>query len=288
MNKEVNELLGCLPAVSELIPYELVKVFDGGICLDVGAAAGFSSRRMLDANSNCSVVAFEPFEGNLPHFEENLKAYEKITLVKKAVSDFSGEGIFFVSSVVKGSEDKWNRLAGYSSVGYLVPKSKESNSQADKLFDIDVCTLDEYIKAPVLLMKVDVQGGEMAVLNGAKKLIENLGVSMIHMEFNGDLDVIEALHDYGYFIFDTEYLLTPLVDEFHPDKIGMLDYKEINLSTGRVAFDGRIRNKPNDFEGLCSFMQDVKSKYGHFQTDLFCVHKSFFPQFLQAISKLYS
>ena len=173
-------------------------------------------------------------------------------------------------------------------MGYLVPKSDTNDLQENKVFDIEVCTLDEYIEEPVLLMKVDVQGGEMAVLRGAKNLIENAGISLIHLEFNGDLEVIEALHDLGYLIFDTEYLVTPLVEDFHPDKIGMREYKEINLSTGKIAFDGRIENRPKEFSKLCTFMNEVKTEFGHFQTDLFCVHKSFFTEFLQAVSRVYS
>ena len=283
-NNNVNGLLSHFPEIYKLLPYEILKYFPAGLCLDVGAAAGYSTKRMLSANSECKVMAFEPFEGNLPHLKNVLDGIKGWELVSKAASNFSGKGGFFVSSTVKGTEENWQGLIGYSSIGRLVPLEKIKSYDSDLTSIVDVCCIDEYVTEHVLFMKMDVQGAEFEVLQGAKETIENYGISLIFTEFSGDIRMLELIRDLGYVIFDTKYLFIPLVENVIPESFGMFDYEPLHLSTGKTAIEGFIPSRPQGFSELCDFMKKMQNGLGHFQTDLCCVHSSFLPLFLNVLS----
>ncbi len=136
-------------------------------------------------------------------------------------------------------------------------------------------------------MKIDVQGTEFNVLQGAKSTIENHGISVIHTEFTGDIRLLNFMSEMGYAIFDTDYMMIPLRNEPTAEKLGMIRHKFADLSTGQRAIEGPIVNRPSDFEGYCRFMADTIEKYGFFHTDLYCVHHSFLTTFLNAISEAY-
>jgi len=53
--------------------------------LDVGAAAGSTTRQMLQNSPQSRVIAFEPFPGNFPHFERTIGGDPRVTFVKAAV-----------------------------------------------------------------------------------------------------------------------------------------------------------------------------------------------------------
>lgn len=286
-SNNINCLLSHFPEIYKLLPYEILKYFPSGLCLDVGAAAGYSTKRMLSANSECKVIAFEPFEGNLPHLKNVLDGIEGWELVSKAASNFSGKGGFFVSSTVKGTEENWQGLVGYSSIGRLVPIEKIKSYDSDLTSTVGVCCIDEYVTEHVLLMKMDVQGAEFEVLQGAKETIENYGISLIFTEFSGDIRMLEFIRDLGYVIFDTKYLFIPLVENVIPESFGMFDYEPLHLSTGKTAIEGFIPSRPQGFSELCDFMKKIKNGLGHFQTDLYCVHSSIMPSFLNALSAAY-
>ena len=286
-SNHVNCLLSHFSEIYDLLPYEILKCFPEGLCLDVGAAAGFSTKRMLLANPKCKVIAFEPFEGNLPHLKNVLSEIEGWSLVPKAVSNFSGKGGFFVSSTVKGTEKNWQRLIGYSSIGHLIPLEKIGRYESERTSTVDVCCIDEYVTEHVLFMKMDVQGAEFEVLQGAKETIKNHGISVIYVEFSGDLRVLEFISELGYVIFDAKYLLIPLAENVMPESLGMLEYEPVHLSTGKTAMEGFISGRPQAFSELCDFMKKIHNDVGFFQTDLYCVHSSFLPSFLNALSVAY-
>ncbi len=286
-SNNVNGLLAHFKEIYKLLPYEILSYFSAGLCLDVGAAAGFSTKRMLSANAECKVLAFEPFDGNLPHLKHALSDIEGWQLVSKAVSNFSGKGGFFVSSTVKGTEKNWQGLIGYSSIGHLIPFEKIGRYDSERTSTVDVCCIDEYVTEHVLFMKMDVQGAEFEVLQGAKQTIKNHGISVIYVEFSGDIRVLEIISDLGYLIFDTKYLLIPQVENVMPESLGMLENQPLHLSTGKTALEGFIPSRPQGFSELCDFMKKIHNEVGFFQTDLYCVHSSFLPSFLNALSAAY-
>ncbi len=284
---QINSLLSFLPDIDEIIPYKILSQINPGLSLDIGAAAGVMTQKMLQANPYGRVLAFEPFAGNHPFFRQALQNYSNWQLVPKAAADFSGDGAFHVSSTVKGTEKNWLGMTGYSSVGFLVQVEKLSNYNQENIETVQVCKIDDHVSEPVRLMKIDVQGTEFNVLRGASNTIDQYGIDLIHTEFTGDIRLLNFLDERGYCIFDTDYMMIPLRNDPTPQKLGMTRHEIRNLSIGRQAFSGPVINRPSDFAGYCSFMAETIEKYGFWHTDLFCVHQNFLPQFLSALSEIY-
>ncbi|MBI5396252.1 MAG: FkbM family methyltransferase [Verrucomicrobia bacterium] len=127
----------------------------GSIVFDISSHVGFYS---LLASSRLGpagrVFAFEPMPRNLACLREHLRinGVTNVTIIEKAVADAAGVAAF--------------TAAGSSYEGHLLPGGE---------LQIETVALDDLIaqgRLPVPdLLKIDVEGAEVSVLKGAKKLL---------------------------------------------------------------------------------------------------------------------
>lgn len=259
--------------------YSLLQYLEPGLMLDVGAAAGVYSKIMISKSPDSHVHAFEPFPGNFEHFEKNISKESKVTLNKLAVSDQSGEVNFFVSSTVSGKEPRWENYIGYSSLGYIVSQSSPKVNSSIKVPSV---RLDDFVTDHVRFCKIDVQGGEESVLRGAGELIQNHGVDIFYIEFSGEEPILQFLENRGYVFFDNLYLLVAVRNK--PDFTHWKEERQVLISTGRDAFNAWPRNAPRSYGDYCSWMREQTKEVGGVWTDMVCVHKSFLPNFFNAVA----
>jgi len=140
----------------------------GMTVVDVGANIGIYTRFFsgLVAASG-RVHAFEPSPSNFKRLQENTERLGNVSLNQAAVGDRSGTIRLFVS-------DELN-----------VDHRTFDSGDGRKGIDVPVASLDEYLPAGshVDLIKIDVQGYELSVLQGAKRVLtENHDIKVI-MEF---------------------------------------------------------------------------------------------------------
>jgi len=136
----------------------------GSVVIDVGANLGLMSVPVLQACASCRVVSFEPSPSSLPYLERTAadSAHrDRWTVVGKAVGDRAGELDFVVGSQRDALYEGFrsgDRIAG------------------GRVIKVPVTTLDEewrtWGEPDVSLIKIDVEGGEAAVMNGAAALME--------------------------------------------------------------------------------------------------------------------
>ncbi len=190
----------------------------GGLYVDVGAASGEVSKRI--AADAAQVVAFEPFPNNARLFRKRLSNYPNVRLVEKAVSSRQGRATLFVGSTVQGDEPGWEDQVGYSSVGKIGTSliSKLGNFAAvgaaavmrrrgATLIRVETTTLDDELGDQVVdFLKVDVQGAEPRVLEGAERALKSHRIKLMYLEWSGDAEVQQRLEDAGYSIFDSVYV----------------------------------------------------------------------------------
>ena len=118
--------------------YDIIGYLDLDLCVDVGAAAGDVTRRLRHLGGrHTRVVAFEPFPGNHGFFYDSIRELQDVELVKKAVTDRIGRASFTVPSVVQGTEQGWEKRAGYSSVGFLSDVSSPAVGVGQSLRGLD-------------------------------------------------------------------------------------------------------------------------------------------------------
>lgn len=185
------------------LDYEMIyvdKILNKKRCfVDIGANIGIYSYFYM--NKFEKIIAFEPL---IKYCKlENLKS-EKIVVHNYAISDEQGETTLY-TPVKKGIE---------------VP----SNSSLNKIsYDcvenlIKIKTLDEFDLTDVDLIKIDVEGHESKVLNGALNTIKKNKPILIveiehrhtHMSINKIFDMITCLNYKGFFL--KEKKLFPISD----------------------------------------------------------------------------
>lgn len=157
--------------------------------VDVGANVGIYS--ILAAELGCSVTAFEPDPMNLEELGFNLGLNEladKVSVVPKAVAARSGTVLF---------------LAGHDAVGRIAV------SQAPDSITVECVALDDALEGAVAGMKIDVEGAEHLVLQGAEGMLRAQSIGVIQLEWNetsrANFDVDRSqvgtfLEEHGYVI----------------------------------------------------------------------------------------
>jgi FkbM family methyltransferase len=132
--------------------------------LDVGANIGLMAIPVLQSCPSCSVVSFEPSPTSLPFLRKTAagSAYtSRWTIIGKALSNRTGTAEFFVGG------PKHDLFEGLKS-GARIEKSA--------CVDVPVSTVDrEWAglgKPDVSVMKIDVEGAEALVLQGAPELLK--------------------------------------------------------------------------------------------------------------------
>ncbi len=142
------------------------------VAYDVGAHVGYFSVLMGDiVGSGGKVIAFEPRGLNLGYLKRHVSVNhcENIEIVSKALGDHSGHA-------------KLETRTG-SGTGYISDTGDE---------DVEIASIDELVESgafpPPDFLKIDVEGGEMAVLRGARKVIEKQRPRMILATHGDEID----------------------------------------------------------------------------------------------------
>ena len=181
----------------------------GMVFIDVGANLGYYT--LLGAKrvgSRGQVHAFEPAPLQFQHLTLNVRTNQvaNVVLNKCAVADHVGEIQFFVS-------DGWNQ--GTHSLGMV-----QRNMRARQ---VKCTSLDEYVSEASLdrvdVVKMDVEGAELLVCRGARRMLASLKPAVIVFEAcekwaravgHSTRDVKGFLEDCGYTMFRLEAGLAPV------------------------------------------------------------------------------
>jgi FkbM family methyltransferase len=168
----------------------------GWACADVGANFGMMTEAMAaKAGSSGSIFAFEahPLNATILRRRMEVKGFEKIVRIEnKAVSDGAEKSLRLFAGRRK-SPNEWNI------VGHDVTGKKTS---AD--IEIPAVSLDDYFKKePLKFVKIDVEGAEIKVLPGMRRILREQKPVII-VEFHNP-EAWEARHELfsaGYKIFN--------------------------------------------------------------------------------------
>lgn len=162
---------------------------------DIGANIG--SYSILAAGcGGARTITFEPIPSTYDRLNANIKVNNLESLVDlKHIGLGSSKGnLSFTTDL-----DCTNRVA-------------ISSDPQDKVITVPVEVLDEVLTECPILMKVDVEGFETEVLNGASKTLANKDLQVIIIELNqsgikfgyDDKDIIKKLTDLGFSPFEYE------------------------------------------------------------------------------------
>ena len=168
----------------------------GGVFYDIGANLGFFS--LLGASlvglEEGRVYAFEAAPDNARAIRANaqLNGITNVSVIDKAVSSRSGRGRLQIVD-----DQSWSKLEEYGQHPYT-----------QRVIDVELVAIDDLLRAgelsPPTVVKIDVEGAEVAVLEGMRETLERHQPAVI-CELHGTHDAFAAtMRDQGYRLINLE------------------------------------------------------------------------------------
>lgn len=161
------------------IQYGLFLNKSGLIIFDVGANYGQTALEYVSRFQNCSIYSFEPFYESFKVLKTNVKEYPNVQIYNLAFGDTIGK-INFNSNTVSATNSILETDEHASSVW--------GNNLLDTIekTEVPITTIDNFVYeqkiSEIDILKIDVQGYEFNVIEGARHLILRNGVKVIYME----------------------------------------------------------------------------------------------------------
>jgi len=167
------------------IQHKLKKV-EVRTIFDVGANLGQTAIKFSNEFPNAKIHSFEPISSTYNKLVQNTKDYSNVICNNFALGNEVGETEI---SIFDEKDSGLNSLVG----------SNMNNKQDSKKEIIKISTIDEYLKANNIqnidLLKIDTEGFEINVMNGAINAFKNNNVKLIFLEVGLD-NKINKRHQY--------------------------------------------------------------------------------------------
>jgi FkbM family methyltransferase len=167
----------------------------GGVLYDIGANLGFFSLLGATlAGPDGRVYAFEAAPQNAQAIERNaeLNKLTTITVIAKAVSAASGQGRLQVVD-----DQSWSKLIDYGEHPFT-----------QEVIDVELVAIDDLVSAqeipPPDLVKIDVEGAEIAVLEGMRATIERHRPAIICELHDTHAEFTRVMRELGYRLINLE------------------------------------------------------------------------------------
>ncbi len=147
------------------------------LALDIGANVGTYSNKIKKLVPQAKIYAFEPHPNCFKELSIQAIKYD-YTAINLACSDTEGQGQLY---------DYPNNQSSIHASLYK-DVIEEIHQNKSLVWNIQITTIDEFVELNALtrinLLKIDTEGNEYKVLQGAKKTIESGKINCIHFEFN--------------------------------------------------------------------------------------------------------
>ena len=225
----------------------------GSVCLDVGANIGLHTLTMSElVGTPGQVIAFEPEAHNFRLLEENLKlnGITNVVLQQCAVSDQEGVCQIGLSPINYGDHR----------VSTGAPLSWQTQSVRMTTIDASVAPLPDNA---IRLIKIDVQGHELHVLNGMKQTLERNPDAIIVIEVEPDLlahagtsatELMSLLAAWGFTGWELlEHRIVPVSPPWVYDLIRDCDWVNVVLSRN----SGLLSRVMSDYCGVALPLETV-------------------------------
>ncbi|KFM20079.1 Protein-L-isoaspartate O-methyltransferase [Marine Group I thaumarchaeote SCGC AAA799-P11] len=186
------------PEITTLVK-EIIK--KDQIVVDVGSNIGYFTTLFSKlVGDSGKVYSFEPAPKNFELLKKNVSFnnLKNVSIYPMAASDASERKNLFLST--------WN-----FGDNRLFEKPRDERDQDRETIEVEAIRLDEITQEKIDFIKIDVQGFELQVINGAKKLFDNNNDLKIIFEFYPHLlklngvkpeDLLYQLVKMGYNIYD--------------------------------------------------------------------------------------
>ena len=188
------------------------------LIFDVGAHYGETIKRYKRALPDCRMVSFEPTPESFERLTRDWGADSDVTLVNKAVTATDGLVEFHVNA--------------FDATNSTLPRPSRGRRYYPKFAGMETkitvqgTTLDSYLGAGECpdILKMDIQGGELAALKGADRLLKLPALKLIYTEA----------------LFIPHYENQPLFHDISA-YLAQRGYSLYNIYNPQVATNGQLR-----------------------------------------------
>jgi FkbM family methyltransferase len=146
----------------------------GGGVIEIGGHIGYISLYFAHlVGHEGQVTVFEPGPNNIPYIRKNTKANTCISVIEKAVTDYTGTAKFYIENL---SGQNNSLLGDYDELN-MNKEAAGIDSMEKTVVEVPCTTLDDFLLQarvpPPSFIKIDVEGAEVNVLNGMKDTLKN-------------------------------------------------------------------------------------------------------------------
>ena len=160
-----------------------------GVILDLGSNIGFHTIMLAKNNKNSKIISVEASPSIFKTLKENCQAnkFSNIVFYNKAITEQDDLEIIFYNRDSMSTTDK------ITLQDWDVPEGEITKEKTETI-TIDTLLEREKIDS-VLLLKMDIEGGEVLALNGAKSTLNQKKISNMMIEYhsNSNRNYIEKL-----------------------------------------------------------------------------------------------
>jgi FkbM family methyltransferase len=135
------------------------SLLPGEVAIDCGANVGKITLR-LAARPGVTVYAFEPDPNAFEALKSNTQGLKNVVCINKAVSDHSGKAKIYFSDRYGENPEKWS-----TGTTLLAEKPNINRNNFTEVEVIDLCQFIESMEQPIGLIKMDIEGEEVRILN---------------------------------------------------------------------------------------------------------------------------
>ena len=151
-----------------------------GIIFDIGAHCGDTTAAYAKYFAGSKIYSFEPFPDSCNKLKTRFADNPTIKIIQAAISNKSGIMNFYSNSdsatnsllSVTGEAQKWVNLP--------------DAIQLKDIVKVKTTTIDEFCTEEgierIMILKMDVQGGELLALEGAEKMLTRRAINVIYAE----------------------------------------------------------------------------------------------------------
>ncbi|MDJ1502647.1 FkbM family methyltransferase [Xanthocytophaga agilis] len=207
------------------------------LIFDIGANEGQYAQSLIqNFGEKMELKSFEPLPETFQKLSRRLSSYPYISLYPFGLGDSPEVLTFFTSS-----QD--------STLNSLYSKRDDIVNRYDGQTQIEIKCLNEFCSSEAIshihLMKIDVEGNELAVLKGGKELLASQQIDFIQFEFGSrNIDSRTYFEDFFNLLNDNYTLFRIMRDGLYPMSTYNYDY-EIFAIGNYLAISRKINL--NDF-----------------------------------------
>lgn len=192
--------------------YKINKIFD------VGANIGQYVTAAREFGFKGNIVSFEPLSEAFKLLKENSKKDKRWQINNFAIGDKNGNSIINISSNLSSSSIK-DMLVSHESAA---PNSKYIGTEEIIIKTLDSCYKDYIEEGDIIYLKIDTQGFEKNVLDGAAEFLEKVVLIQLEMSVNPLYDAELSMNETISYLKSNNFELVGLENGFQDPKTNHL------------------------------------------------------------------